>query len=218
MMLRVLTIFLMMLSPSCYFLGERKFPQKEAASSEGVLGLPLGEKAGGPDEAALAELYKNKSDVPPAAIRPDPDLFARQRLREFREEGKTVAKLIGDIEPYRPLLGGASDDFRTVPAENYDATSLLAMQKVAEEICRALVAPKGRQHPGWETILTAPAENHRENIKSLAQRITGLPSSQISDTTLDALEDLLEQDGESGYEAYVSPCIALMVDASSLLF
>lgn len=203
---------------SCYFLGDRKFPQKEAASGDGVLGLPLGEKAGGPDETALQELYKTTSSIPPAALRPDPDLFARQRLREFHEEGKTVAKLIGEIEPYRPLLGGASDDFRTVPADNYDATSLLAVHKVAEEVCRALVAPNVQDHPGWVTILTAPATSIRENLAVLAQKITGLPTARISAASLTSLEDLVSADKEDGYEAYVTPCIALMVDASSLLF
>ena len=214
----IATAALAVLAEGCYFLQERKFPLKEAASSDAVLGLPLGEKAGGPDENGLQELYLLKTAIPPAALRPDPDLYARQRLREYRAEGKTIAKLIGDIEPYRPLLGGASEDFRTVPAETYDATSLLAVGKVAENICRALVDPNASEHPGWGTILPYDPTDFRGNLRVLAQKITGMPAAEVSDATLDALQDLMDADGLKGTAAYVTPCVALLIDANSLLF
>jgi hypothetical protein len=186
----------------------------------GVLGQPLGSQAGGRDEAALAALYAVSTSIAPAAVRPDPDLMVRRLLRQFRPEGTTVARETGRVENFRLLLGGASEDFQTPPAETYDATSLLATLKVAEEICTGLVAPTTWQHPGWSTILPAAATDLDTNLRWLAQRMTGVPTSKIDDASIARLRDLTEDAAGGGavaLEDYVPACATLAVDAASLL-
>jgi hypothetical protein len=184
-----------------------------------VLGRSLGSRAGGVDEAALAALYEVKSDHPPAAIRPDPDLYARRLLLQYRDEGSTVARQIGSIESYRGLLGGASDDFLKKPQEEYDATSLLATYKVAASVCTGLVDPGESTHPGWDSILPARPSSWEENLKFLAQRFLGRPSEKIDSAVIDALKSILDQGKVNGAytnKSYISVCAMLSLDAESL--
>jgi hypothetical protein len=193
---------------------------KSSSRGNGGFTAPPGGKAGGADAAALSALYQKSTDKPPAAVRPDPDLYARRLLRQYRPEGTLVAREIGRVEEYRLLLGGASEDFRTVPQESYDATSLLAMQKVTEDICTSLVAPNAWQHPGWKTILPNAAGNVAGNLKFLAQRILGLPSARIPSevlTDLTTLTNTAKVDGQIRWESYVPACVALSSDAEALL-
>ena len=191
---------------------------KSKAAGSVRLDLPGG-KAGEMDASLLASVHSNTSQRAPAAIRPDPDTYIRALLRQYREEGPLIARDIGRVEDYRPLLGGANEDFSKAPQESYDATSLLAVQKVSEEICRSLIAP-GSDHPGWNTILPAPAAEATANIRFLAQRFIGLPSSQISAEALAALESILNDarsNGQITLDSYIPVCVALSVDAEALL-
>lgn len=205
---------------SCYFF--RKSGSQDEVSSAALVGESLGLKAGGLDEAALELVYDVSTSYPAAAIRPDPDTVVRNLLLEYREAGSVVAREIGRVERFRLLLGGASQDFTIVPQETYDATSLLAKLKVAEEVCASLVAPNEDQHPGWETILPDIAENTTSNVKFLAQRLTGLPYSEIYQEDLDSLETILatavDEDGLYSLESYIPVCATLMIDARFLLF
>jgi hypothetical protein len=181
---------------------------------------PPGGRALGLLSAELDGVHGVQTDKPPAAIRPDPDLFARRLLRQYRPEGSLVAREIGRVEAFRLLLGGASDDFATPPQETYDSTSLLAMQKVSEEICKSLVAPNAWEHPGWKTILPSPPGAVETNIRFLAQRIIGIPTSRIDSTAIADLVDLTNKSKESGeltYTSYVPACVALSLDAEALL-
>lgn len=180
--------------------------------------LPGG-KAGALDAALLESVHSQTSQRAPAAIRPDPDTYIRALLRQYREEGPLIAREIGRVEDFRPLLGGANEDFSKSPQETYDATSLLAVQKVSDEVCRSLIAPDG-DHPGWRTILPAPVGDVSANIRFLAQRFIGLPSSQISSESLNALEVILNDarvNGQVTLESYVPVCVALSIDAEALL-
>lgn len=180
----------------------------------------IGSRAGGEDDSQLQQLYAITTDVPPAAIRPDPDLYARRLLRQYRADGAVVAKEIGKNEDFRALLGGASDDFKTAPQDTYDATSLLAEQKVSEEICTALVNPSESEQPGWHTILPSAPTEVDANLLFLAQRFLGIPSSEISSTVLTSLKDIVTSDangGTVGYSNYVPACMMLSMDAEALL-
>lgn len=187
-----------------------------------IYGYSLGAKAGSRDASALASVYAATTTIAPAAIRPDPDLWVRRLIRQFRDEGTLVARMTGDVEAYRPLLGGASEDFTTLPQETYDATSLLALMTVAESACSALVAPASWNYPGWSTILPSGITDVDTNLAFLAQRLTGLPTSRISSTMITALKTIM-QTANSGsstytsYDAYVAPCVALLLDAEALL-
>jgi hypothetical protein len=187
-----------------------------------VIGAPLGAKAGEVDEAALAAVHQIAAASPPAPIRPDPDLFARRVLKQFRDEDTTLAKVIGDVERYKVLLGGASQDFRTMPQETYDATSLLAVAKVAEETCRALVAPTSGEHPGWTTILPEPPQDAHGNLVFLMQRLTGRPNATIDEARVGELQQIMdasdaaEAGGDPRYARYVPACAAILLDAEAL--
>lgn len=191
-----------------------------------VIGQPLGAKAGGPNEALLAELYAVGTSHPPAALRPDPDLVVRRLLRQYRPEGATVARTIGEVEQYRGLLGGATTDFSKMPQESYDATSLLAVYKVSEEVCRGLVAPNQWEHKDWSTILPYPADQTENNVLWLAQRITGRPSAEISQAKLQALVAIMASEEadikqewwayNNPYVVYIPVCAALALDADAL--
>lgn len=209
---------------SCYFVDFFRRSRDAGESGEGnssdVLGDDLGAKAGGRNDAALASVYAVATTKAPAAVRPDPDLLARRLLRQFRSEGTTLARSIGEVENYRQLLGGASIDFATAPATGYDATSVLAAMKVAEEICRALVAPSDWEHPGWQTILPAAVTDVRTNLVFLAQRITGVSSNDLSSAKIDQLETIFDNantDGQVTADDYVSPCTAVVLDAQAML-
>lgn len=180
----------------------------------------LGSKAGGMDSAALASAYGITTSVAPAALRLDPDLYARRLLRQYRAEGLTLARAVGNLEDYRELLGGASQDFRVVPQEVYDATSLLALQKVTEDVCVSLVNPTWtQQQQGWKTILPQAATEVNANIRFLAQRIMGVPSSYISEAVITTLiaEVNRTRKGAATYADYVPSCVMLTVDAEALL-
>jgi|GEM_PF-5718242 hypothetical protein len=185
-----------------------------------VLGVSLGEKAGELNEAALNAVHAVGTAFPPAGVRPDPDTVVRQLLLQYREPGSTVAREIGRVEEYRMLLGGANAMFTISPQETYDATSLLAELKVAKEICGSLVAPQRDQHPGWQTILPAAASDTDSNIRFLAQRLIGLPSTSIDENAISSLKAIhaaAASDGAVGYEAYVPVCATLILDAEALL-
>lgn len=228
----LLVVFCHLLS-ACYIFNffKKKAGDDDAASdvfSGVILGQSLGDKAGDVDEAALAAVYAVSTSHPPAALRPDPDLFVRRLLREYRDEGATVARQIGQVEQYRLLLGGASEDFSKMPQETYDATSLLAVHKVAEEVCRGLVAPNPWEHQGWATILPYGAGQDEENIAWLAQRILGKPSVDIAPEKLTALKSIMDveepfisenwwADGNA-YVKYIPVCAALALDAEALYY
>lgn len=215
-------ITLSQLTSGCYFFD---FFTKKASdgteANDGVIGQPLGAKAGSRDDSALASVYAITTSVAPAAIRPDPDTMVRRLIRQYRSEGAVVARQIGKSEEYRMLLGGASADFSTAPQESYDATSVLATLKVAEEVCESLVAPNSSDHPGWTTILPAAASDSDTNTRFIAQRFTGLPGSKISDEAITSLKEILTKaaaGSEITYDHYVPVCVAAALDANALFF
>ena len=201
----------------------RKRGQNENSASDDiqgeVLGDTLGAKAGLRNQTLLTALWAVNASHAPAAVRPDPDLLARRMLRQFRTEGTTLARTIGAVENYRSLLGGAPQDFLTFPADGYDATSVLANMKVAEQLCSSLVAPSSWQHPGWNTILPYALSSKRENLTWMLQRMTGVSSTKFTTATIDSLVTILDKnngDADLGSEDYVAPCMAVMIDAQSL--
>lgn len=214
----------------CYFVNFFKKKSSSESSSDvsigTVIGQSLGNKAGSADEAALATIRAINTNHAPAVLRPDPDLFVRRLLLQYRDEGATVARQIGTVEQYRQLLGGATEDFSKMPQDAYDATSLLAVFKVAEEVCRGLVAPNPSEHEGWTTILPYGADQESENITWLAQRIVGVPSSEISASTLAELQAIMDAEKPfisenwwaNAYAKYIPVCATLALDAESMFF
>lgn len=208
----------------CYFFRKKGVDEVDGEDSNGsqdeVLGDSLGSKAGTANEADLENIYSITTTHAPAAIRPDPDVYVRRLLLQYRKEGATIAREIGRVENYRMLHGGASQDFVTSPQESYDATSLLANYKVAEEVCRGLVAPNANDHPGWKTILPGKPSETTRNIKFLAQRMIGLPTDRLDSGAISSLKDILK-DARSGssysYSDYIPVCAALAIDAEALL-
>jgi len=207
--------------PGCYVFKKRSVSEGTRQASEAeVLGASLGEKAGELNENALAEVHAVTTTHAPAGVRPDPDTFVRQLLLQYREQGSVVAREIGRVEQYRMLLGGASNNFAIVPQETYDATSLLAELKVAEEVCEGLVSPDRRQHAGWESILPAGPGDTTTNIKFLAQRLIGLPSSNITADAMTQLNAILQTalvNGQITNASYIPVCATLLIDAEALL-
>lgn len=205
----------------CYVFKKKSISEGSKSASVGeVLGASLGEKAGSMNEAALAQVYAVKTTHAPAGVRPDPDTFVRQLLLQYREQGAVVAREIGRVEQYRMLLGGASDNFSIVPQESYDATSLLAELKVAEEVCQGLVDPNSSLHAGWETILPADPKDTTTNIRFLAQRLKGLPSSTITADAITKLQAILQTalvNGQVTNASYIPVCATLLIDAEALL-
>jgi len=191
-----------------------------------VVGTSLGTEAGGPNEAALAQVYLVTTSHAPAAVRPDPDLFVRRLLRQYRPESSTVARQIGKVEKFRLLLGGAPQNFATNPATTYDATSLLAVSKVADEVCRALVAPNSSEHPGWSSILPFAADQEQNNIAWLAQRLLGRPTAKIDPSLYPQLQAIMVAEepvvaknwwaANNAYAKYIVVCAALTLTADSL--
>ncbi len=184
-----------------------------------VIGEPLGSKAYGQNDTELAALYAVSTSHPPAPIRPDADVHFRRLLLQFRSEGSQVARLIGEVEAYRDLLGGASKDFSKKPLEDYDATSLLALIKASELICESLVAPTPDKHGNWQTALPQDPSEVTENITFLYQRLTGSKNSDLDATTLSSLKSVLTTWSPGGiYDAssYVPVCVAISVDGEAL--
>lgn len=216
----------------CYMANWFKGDGSPSDSSSGgsttgvVLGQSIGERAGNINEEELSAVYAITSEHAPAAIRPDPDIVVRNLIGQYRSPSVTTARTVGDTEPYRLLLGGASEDFSKTPQTEYDATSLLAVYAVAEDACEALVAPHSWRHNGWDTILPAEPSEDETNIRWLAQRITGIQSDDIDQERIDDLANILAVDepflSETSYEnhdygKYVSVCVALLLDAEALL-
>lgn len=202
----------------CYFFRKRDTGEEESTTV--ATGQPLGPKAGGINEAALAQLHAITTTHAPAGVRPDPDTVVRRLLLQFRAPGATVAREIGRVEQYRLLLGGASDDFVKKPSQTYDATSLLAMLKVSEEVCVGLVDPNAEQHPGWNSILPAGPDQTDSNLAFLVQRLLGIPSADVSADMVASLASILDAaqvDGAYTYTSYVPVCATLLVDAQALL-
>ncbi len=205
---------------SCYVFRKKGTSNGEKkGSSAAVLGQSLGARAGGLNAAALQNVYSVTTAHPPAGVRPDPDLLVRQLLLQYREQGSVVAREIGRVESFRMLLGGANENFTIVPQETYDATSLLAELKVAEEVCRSLVAPDATQHPGWNSILPAAASDIDTNVRFLAQRLLGVPSTSIEEANIASLKNIFVsgQSGGASNEDYIPVCATLMIDAEALL-
>lgn len=217
----------------------------EAVVSPPVLGAPLPQAAGSVDSSALDALYAITTTNPPAPIRPDPDLYVRLMLKQYQPVSAPMARLIGRLEAYRPLLGGASLDFQKPPQETYDATSLLAQIQVSEAACEALIDPNPQDYQGWTSILPGDPSQVDSNIRILAQRFIGLPTARIPDTVLTSLRALFDQnradqagtDGGASSGAgrsvgtvgpvspvgtaiqrsdYVPVCVALSLDAEAL--
>ena len=223
-------VFLVFLcfTQACYFVdyfeaGKQESETDAATDPSGsVIGRTLGDKAGAKDDSALDAVYAAVSGIPPASIRPDPDMYARRLLLQYRQEGSTVAREIGSIEGFRLLLGGASQDFQKTPQKEFDATSLLASLSVAERICEGLVAPSERQYPGWESILPAAPSDWETNIRFLAQRFIGKPSSKIDESVISSLKVILDSNlGENTsnytFGSYIPVCATLALDAEALL-
>ncbi len=202
----------------CYFFNKRSVDsESQDGKSQEVVESAAGETAGAGDDGLLDDIRASTTRHAPAGIRPDPDVFVRRLLLQYRAEGATVARQIGEVERYRLLLGGASEDFRVVPQEGYDATSLLADLTVASSICTGLVAPNSSQHPGWDSILPAPPDDFNTNLRFLAQRILGIPSQNISDEQFESLRQILFSKGSQlSYESYSPVCAALIIDADAL--
>lgn len=205
---------------SCYFFRKRDTGGEENQVSSLASGQNIGVRAGNANSSQLNAVYAVATSHAPAGIRPDPDVFVRNLLLQFRDQGSTVARQIGRVENYRLLLGGASKDFSVAPQESYDATSLLAKLKVAEEVCEGLVNPNSSSHPGWLSILPSDPSNSSANISFLVQRISGMPSDEITSEIVDQLEDILnasQVDGRLTNASYVLVCATLIIDAGSLL-
>ena len=187
-----------------------------------IAGQPLSTRAGIVDEAALAEVHAVTTEYSPAAIRPDPDTYVRQMLKQYRSPGATIARQIGNVEAYRLLLGGASEDFTKVPQESYDATSLLTTFAVAQQYCVGLVSPNSSAHSDWSTILPYAATDEESNVIWLAQRFLGIKSTEISADKIAALLGILDSERDhvefsSGdFDKYIPVCSALALDAEAL--
>jgi hypothetical protein len=206
----------------CWFITVDK-PSSSSSSSAAtttVLGQSLGNRAGSQIDAQLSALRGMSTTHMPAAIRPDPDTYVRSLLLQYRPKGATLAREIGRVESYRLLMGGAPEDFSKDPSSEYDATSFLAMFKVNQELCTALVAPTAEEHPGWESILPAPPESLSTNLTFLAQRFLGKPSDQIDSSILTSLQTIIDNANTGSsytYESYIPACLALSMDAEAAL-
>jgi len=177
-------------------------------------------KAGSENASGLTAVHSESLASAPAAVRPDPDLYARRLLTQFKSDGNTLARQLGLVERYRLMLGGATDDFRTVPQETYDATSLLTLQKVAQEICTALVAPTATAQPGWQSVLPEPAQNIDANVRALMKKMFGLPESSLDASAVAELVEMVKAEPVNGViakESYVTACTAMALDAEALL-
>ncbi len=212
---------------SCYIINffkrDNNSSSDSATLSGTVAGQSLGNRAGGVNEAALALVYAESTTHFPAAIRPDPDTYVRQLLKQYHEPSATIARQVGSIEEFRLLLGGATEDFNKDAQKTYDATSLLTTFAVAQEICVGLVSPNTWNHSGWSTILPYPASNEDSNVRWLAQRFIGKKTNDISETKITALIAIMDSEeshveySSGDYDKYIPVCAALAMDAEALL-
>jgi hypothetical protein len=189
-------------------------------TAEGALDPIPFPKAGGEIVSSLTTVHASALQSAPAAVRPDPDLYARRLLKQFRKDGNTLARQLGRIEKYRLMLGGASEDFRTVPQDAYDATSLLTLQKVAQEVCISLITPSAYDHPGWSNILPESPANVQANVKFLMGRMLGFPESALNSTAVSELVEMVNAFPENGVvtaKSYLPACSAIAMDAEALL-
>lgn len=193
--------------------------EESGGSGGGSDSIPF-EKAGEADTSALAQVHAEAFASAPAPIRPDPDLYARRLLRQFRSDGNTLARQLGLVEQYRLMLGGATDDFRTVPQDSYDATSLLTLQAVAQEICIALVAPDPSVHFGWQSVLPEVPENVTANVRWLMRKMHAVPDASLSGSAVGELVEMVQADAVKGVivaASYITACTAMAMDAEALL-
>lgn len=177
-------------------------------------------RAGSELSNALTQVHSVSFQSAPAAVRPDPDLFARRLLKQFRPDGNTYARQLGRVEQFRLMLGGASEDFRTVPQTGYDSTSLLTLQKVAQLICASIVAPDSGTHPGWESVLPNALNEIEPNVRFLMSRMLGLRESSLNSTSVSELTDIVSAFSVNGIvaaESYVHACTAIALDGEALL-
>lgn len=191
----------------------------EETGGSGTDTIPF-EKAGDADTTALSLVHTKSFASAPAPVRPDPDLYARRLLRQFRTDGNTLARQLGLVEQYRLMLGGATDDFRTVPQDSYDATSLLTLQKVAQEICIALVSPNPSVHAGWQSVLPEAPENVTANVRWLMRKMHAVPDASLSSSAVTELVEMVQADAVKGVivaSSYVTACTAMALDAEALL-
>lgn len=221
-----LLLFVSLSLSGCYifnFFNKDDSSSSSSATFSGtVAGQPLGSRAGGVNSAALALVHAEETEYAPAAIRPDPDTYIRQLLRQYRAPGATIARQIGNIASYRLLLGGATEDFNKQPQDSYDATSLLTTFAVAQEVCIGLVSPNAWNHEGWETILPYSASDEDGNIRWLAQRFIGKKTSDIDEEKITSLKAILAAEesyvnySSGNYDKYIPVCAALAMDAEAL--
>jgi hypothetical protein len=227
----VLALCALMMS-GCYVVDFFSDDSAEKSSDGGgavigsVIGRSLGGRAGGADEAALSAIRSISTSHPPAAVRPDPDLYLKRMLRQYRPEGEVLARLVGKMQPYRLLLGGASQDFAKAPQESYDATSMLAVAKVAEEACWALVAPYASEHADWQTILPFKSDQETENLAWLAARMLGRPEEVIATENIEELLEIMRLEEpymaavagsrNNNFAKYVPACTTLALDAEAM--
>lgn len=203
-----------------FLLGCRFKTAFQETTEDSTIGAIPFSKASGENASGLAKVHAESFASAPAAVRPDPDLYARRLLKQFKSDGNTLARQLGLVEQYRLMLGGATDDFRTVPQESYDATSLLTLQTVAEEICTALVTPNSWSQPGWQTVLTEPPANVEANIRALMSKMLGLPNGGLSSTAVSELVEMVQLEAKNGVienKNYVTACTAMAMDAEALL-
>lgn len=206
---------------SCYFFMPKKI--KSTNSSEAFSGETLGNKASsGPIVADIEALALVNHAVAPAPVRPDPDQYAKLLLLMFHSNDVGVARQLGRVEQYRLLLGGATEDFSTMPQNTYDATSLLAKMKVVEDICSSLINPVSWIHGDWQSILPYQASETDQNISFLSSRLLGTTTSDLSSEDLAILNEILvlgkNTDDEFSVEHYVPVCSAILMNSEILYF
>jgi hypothetical protein len=216
----IFTICILLLN-SCYFFREDSVDSgAEKVTPSGVIGGPIA-SAGGADSADLAQIYSIRGAGRQASsVRPDPDTYIVNLLSQFREQDFTFARVIGRLDAYRSLLGGANEDFTTIPTKTFDATSLLAHMNVAEEVCYAMVYPNEWYHGEWETLLPQPAANASENITYMLKSFVGLRDSDIEAEDISLLSEifsLAQASDDLSLEHYVPVCTAILLDINFLL-
>ena len=72
----------------------------------------------------------------------------------------------------------------------------------------------------WTTILPYSVNEVDLNVRWLAQRLLGKPSSDIADSEIQSLIEIIDEArGSEAYseESYIPACATLLMDAESLL-
>ena len=155
-----------------------------------------------------------------SSVRPDPDTYIINLLSQFRTQDFTFARVIGRLDEYRSLLGGANEDFTVIPTTTYDATSLLAHMNVAQEVCYGLVYPNEWYHGEWETLLPNPVDSTSDNITFMLKSFVGLRDEDIDADDLSLLNEIFslsQGSDEISFEHYVPVCTAILLDVNYLL-